>query len=140
MSCTSQKKLETEGVPFEIGQSTYQESLGGREESGTSAELKVNVSKAMTDMTFEKVYFRGHAMDCALKTEEGLSTLVATYKSTKELDPAVVKEGKKMQETFELEKDEAVVAYTNVDGKLKYVKVEGIKEKQPIIYKSRPRN
>lgn len=140
MSCTSQKKLETSNVPFETRQSTYQESLGGREESGTRAELKIVVAEQSDDMSFEKVYFRGRALDCKLISEEGTSALVSSYKSTKEIEAAMVKEGKKMKEAFDLQPDEAIIAFKKADGKLKYIKVEGVKEKAPILYKSKPRN
>jgi len=45
-----------------------------------------------------------------------------------------------MQGTFELQSDEAVIAYKKVDGKLKYTKVEGVKEKAPVLFQSKPRN
>lgn len=137
MSCSSQKQLETTDIPFEIGQSTFQKWSGGKEESGTGAELKIVISEAMNDMTVEKVYFRGRAMDCELKTEEGMTSIIATYKSK---DVSNDDDGKKMQEAFELQPTEAVLAYQKADGKVKYVKVEGIKEKAPVLYKSRPRN
>lgn len=137
MSCSSQKQLETTDIPFEIGQSTFQKWSGGREESGTGAELKIIISEAMNDMTVEKVYFRGRAMDCELKTEEGVSSIIASYKSN---DVSIDDDGEKMQEAFELQPTEAVLAYQKTDGKVKYVKVEGIKDKAPVLYKNRPRN
>jgi len=70
INCTSQKKLETSDIPFVIGQSTFQTWSGGREESGTGAELRIIVSEDLNDMSFEKIYFRGRAMDCELKTRQ----------------------------------------------------------------------
>lgn len=140
INCTSQKKLETSDIPFVIGQSTFQTWSGGREESGTGAELRIIVSEDLNDMSFEKIYFRGRAMDCELKTEDGLSALIASYKKGKTTDVPADKEGMKMQGTFELQSDEAVIAYKKVDGKLKYTKVEGVKEKAPVLFQSKPRN
>ncbi len=141
MSCSSQKQLETNTIPFEIGQSSFQKWSGGREESGTGAELKIIVSEALQeDMSFEKIYFRGRALDCELKTKDGISAIVATYKRNETTNALNDKEGNKMQESFELQPDQAIIAFKKADEKLKYVKVIGIKEKVPVLYKGRPQN
>ncbi len=140
IGCTSQKKLETSGIPFEIGQSSFQPWSGGREESGSGAELKISIAEAMNDMSFEKIYFRGRALQCEIKTENGLSTLVAAYTKKGTTEMPDEKEGIKMQEMFQLQPDEAIVAFKTLDSKLKYTKVSDIKEKAPILYRSRPKN
>lgn len=141
MSCSSQKQLETNTLPFEIGQSSFQKWSGGREESGTGAELKIIVSEALQeDLSFEKIYFRGRALDCKLKTENGISAIISAYKDDEKANMAHDKDGKKMQESFELQPDQAIIAFKEADEKLKYTKVNGIKEKAPILYKGRPKN
>ncbi len=137
MGCTSQKKLETNDIPFEFGQSSFQKWSGGREESGSGAELKIIISGPLKDMSFEKVYFRGRSLDCTLKTEKGLSAIVASYDTN---DISIDKDGKKMQEVFNLQTNEAVLAFKKSDDKLKYAKVKSIKEIAPVLYKGRPRN
>lgn len=139
MSCASQK-LETNNIPFEIGQSSFQRWSGGMEASGTGAELKIIISEPMADMSFEKIYFRGRAFDCELKTENGISAIVASYKHDESTNSLVDKDGAKMQETFELQPDQAIIAFLQGAEKLKYVKVDSIKEKAPILYKGRPKN
>lgn len=139
MSCSSQKQLQTTDIPFEIGQSSFEKWLGGREKTGTGVELKIIISEAMNDMTVEKIYFRGHALDCELTTKDGISTITASFKQNTTTDTAIDKEGEKMQETFELQASEAILAYQKADEELKYVKVEGIKEKAPVLFQSRPK-
>ena len=137
MGCTSQKKLETTDIPFKIDQSSFQKWSGGREESGSGAELKIIISGTLKDMSFEKVYFRGRSLDCTLKTENGLSAIVASHETNNIL---IDKDGKKMQEVFKLQPNEAVLAFKKGDDKLKYAKVKSIKEIAPILYKGRQRN
>ena len=45
-----------------------------------------------------------------------------------------------MQEVFNLQPNEAVLAFKKSDDKLKYAKVKSIKEIAPVLYKGRPRN
>jgi len=140
MSCSSQKKLETTSIPFELGNSTFQKTMGGREETGTDAELRINVSENLKDLAFEKIYFRGQALDCELRTKDDASSIVAIYKITETSEMSSDTDGKKMQEMFKLQTNEAVLAYKIDNDKLKYVKIENIKEKAPILFKEMPKN
>jgi len=140
MSCTSQKKLETNNIPFEIGQSSVQNWSGGREESGSGAELKIIISEVLEGMSFEKVYFRGLALNCELKKEEGLPTIVASFKRDELTNTNVDKDGEEIQKTFELQPNQAILAYKRAGEKTKFTKIDNIKEKPPVLYKGRPRN
>ncbi len=139
LNCSSQK-LETANIPFTLEQSSFKEILGGREETGVSSELRIKVLKDSNDIKFEKLYFRGRSLACDVETKNDLNTILARYSSKEEIDEAASKDGLKMQKKFELKKDEAILAYRDADGKLKYMKVEGIKEKAPIARPSRPKN
>ncbi len=139
LNCSSQK-LETANIPFTMEQSSFKTILGGREETGVESELRIKVSEDANDIQFEKVYFRGRTLDCQVNTKNDINTILARFSSKEKMDEAAAKEGLKMQKKFELKKDEAVLAYTDSDGKLKYIKVEGIKEKAPIAMPSRPKN
>ncbi len=140
-SCASQNKLETANIPFELGTSSFQEWTGGREESSSGGELKISVSELATEgLTFEKVYFRGRAMDCELMKGEESTSIVSSYKINDGTKANLGKEGEKMLETFEVKGTEAILGYKTAAGKMKYVKVSGIKEKAPLLYSSRPKN
>jgi len=92
------------------------------------------------NITFEKVYFRGRTMDCKLQTKDDVHTIAASYKSDDQTNIATNEEGIKMQKMFELGPNQAVLAYRKTDGKLKYMKVENIKQKKPVMFMSRPKN
>jgi hypothetical protein len=140
MSCSSQKKLEINNIPFEISHSSIQKWSGGKEVSGTGGELIIVLSNEMKNTSFEKIYFRGRALDCELKTDNDLFSIIASYKRNKNANISVDADGKKMQDTFELQPDQAIIAY-RIDGeKLKYFKITGIKEKAQLLYRGRPKN
>ena len=131
VSCSSQKKLQTQ-VPFEIGKATCQQWLGGREESGIRTILKIPISGIDVN-TFEmkEVFFRGEKVPVVTKEEDGITYAVADIPNSKG-DSAEAKD-------LMLEATEAVLSYTE-NGKLRYTKITGIKDRQPIIYKDKPKN
>lgn len=139
LNCSSQK-LETAKIPFTMEQSSFKEIISGKEETGVESELRIKVLEDANDIQFEKVYFRGLALDCQVNTKNDVNTILAKYSSKDTMNETASKDGLKMQKKFELKKDEAILAYTDTDGKIKYVKVEGIKEKAPVAYPSRPKN
>ncbi len=140
-SCSSQKKLESlSDVPFKIEQCTVQEWVGGRAESGSGVDLKINLSEDLAGLDFEKIYFRARALDCKLMTENNASVLVASYSTDEIANGTVEKQGEKMKKMFEIDTNEAVLAYKNGENKLKYVKITNIKEVAPKIYQGRPQN
>ncbi len=140
-SCASQNTLETTNIPFKVGSSSFQEWTGGREESGAGGELNISMSELPEEaITFEKVYFRGRAMNCKLMKGEENTALVSSFKLEDGSKAGLGKDVQKMLDTFEVKGTEAIIAYTAEDGKTKYVKVTGIKEKAPRIYSSRPKN
>jgi hypothetical protein len=140
MSCSSQKKLEINNIPFEVSNSNFQKWSGGKEASGTGGELKIVISEEMQNTTIEKIYFRGRALYCELKTADNVSSIVASYTKNENANAISDTAGKKMQDTFELKPDQAIIAYKMDGEKLKYYKIAGIKEKEPILYRGRPKN
>lgn len=130
-NCTSQKKLHTE-APFEIGKATSQPYVGGREESGSGTELRIQVSLLEnSEVELNEIYFRGKQVKAIVNTIENQKMIVVRIpnnipESTETLD-------------LKLNADEAVVSY-NENGEVKYVKISSIKQKQPLIYKGAPQN
>ena len=130
-SCTSQKKLQTE-TPFKIGESSSQPYVGGREESGSGTELRIPVSLLEnSDIELNEVYFRGKQVKAFVNTVDNQNMIVVRIPNN----------NPESSETLDLKlnTDEAVISY-NEDGEMKYAKVNGIKQKQPLIYKGAPKN
>ena len=130
-SCTSQKKLQTE-IPFDIGKATCQQYVGGREESGSGTELKIPVSLLdNSDIEVSEVYFRGKQVKALVHTVENKKVIVVR----------IPKDSPESAETLDLSlnSDEAVISYLE-NGVIRYAKVKGIKQKQPLIYKGAPKN
>lgn len=130
-SCTSQKNLQTE-IPFEIGKATCQQYVGGREESGSGIELRIPVSLMdNSEIKVGEVYFRGKQVKALMDTIEDNKVIVVRM-------PDNSPESSETK-SFSLKIDEAIVSYLE-NGETKYTKVEGIKQKQPLIYKGAPKN
>ncbi|APQ17401.1 hypothetical protein A9200_00370 [Maribacter hydrothermalis] len=130
-SCTSQKKMQTK-TPFKIGNATSQQYIGGREESRSGTELRIPLSFSNTiEIKINHVFFRGKEAQSALDTLENEKVLVVKMPNDLiESSEAI---------NLKLKFDEAVISY-NENGETKYAKVQGIKQKQPLIYKSAPKN
>jgi len=139
ISCNSQKKLQTTNLPFSVDQSYVQSWAGGRAESGSGVDLKINLEAALHNMTVEKVYFRGRALDCKMLIENNKTIISSSYKTDSTTRNKADKAGTKMKKKFELNGDEAIISYRDAKTNLRYMKVENIKEKTPILYKSKPR-
>jgi len=111
-----------------------QEWTGGTAESGSGHTVKIAIESMQSkEVSMEQLYFRGKVSD--LKEEEGsdgIAYLVAKFTKKQE-----VKSQKEYP--FKLSSDEAVIAYS-YQNKTKFYKISGIKEKDPIIYSSRPQN
>ena len=130
-SCTSQKKLQTE-TPFEIGKASSQPYVGGREESGSGTELRIPVSFLnTTDIEIKEIYFRGKQVKALVNTVDNQEMIVVRIPNN----------NPESYETLDLKlnTDEAVISY-NENGEKKYAKINGIKQKQPLIYKGAPKN
>ncbi|MDF4201528.1 hypothetical protein PXD56_01090 [Maribacter sp. SA7] len=130
-SCTSQKKLQTE-TPFEIGNATCQKYTGGREESGSGTELRIPVSLLEnSDIELNEVYFRGKQVKAVVNTVDNQKMILVRIPNNNPESSETLK--------LALNTDEAVISY-NENGEVKYAKVDGIKQKQPLIYKGAPKN
>jgi hypothetical protein len=155
--CSSQKKLQAE-APFAVEGASCQEYAAGREESGTGFLLKLPVELEEQDsISFDKVYFRGHILSTTLKEDNGDFSLEYDYNTTtehkKEIEmhadatkevgnqPPKLKTSEELNFPFELNADEAVVAYTEAKSKkVKYIKISGIKDMPVQNFRSRPQN
>jgi hypothetical protein len=144
--CSSQKKL-AKTAPFEMGQVTCQSWTGGRAESGSGIKLEIPVlSENMDTMKMQQAFFRGKVADISMSTLEGKWMASANFmnKSTEKPDMVMHSDSKQevgnqpptLQEKFpfEIGDNECVISYMDGD-KVKYYKIEGVKEKKPLIYK-----
>ena len=152
--CSSQKKLDV-NAPFSIEQPSCTPYAGGREASGSGFVLRLPISAmANSDITFEKVYFRGHILTPELLMEEKQQLLYCRYQRTPAEKPDIIMHADPMKEVgnqppaekvgtkefpFELKAEEAVIAY-RLEGKTKYTKISGIKDKTPDLLPTRPQN
>lgn len=144
--CSSQKKL-VDTPPFEMGQATCQSWTGGRAETGSGIKLEIPLlSENMENMQMQQAYFRGMMADVSMDSNDGKWMAKANFRnqSSEKIDMVMHADPKeevgnqppkkKEKFPFELGDDQCVVSYMDGDT-IKYFKIEGIKEKKPLIYK-----
>ena len=154
--CSSQKKLTT-APPFSINNPSYQQYVGGREESGTGFILQLPVDvEAGNEIDFLEVFFKGHVLEAEIKEDGENLRIVCNYKDTSEdKKPDIIMHSDPKEEVgnqppgsinrknadfpFDLNRDEAVVSYKVMTGdpknnKVTYFKITGIKSKPSRIY------
>ncbi|SIQ05503.1 hypothetical protein [Maribacter ulvicola] len=130
-SCSSQKKLQVE-TPFKIGKATCQQYTSGREESGSGTELRIPVLLLENSgVELNEVYFRGKQVKAIVNTVDNQKMIVVR------ISKGIAKSSENLD--LELNTDEAIISY-NENGRIKYAKVNDIKQKQPLIYKGAPKN
>ncbi|MEO0572828.1 MAG: hypothetical protein AAF039_14065 [Bacteroidota bacterium] len=145
-SCSSQKKM-VDQPPLELGKASCQSWLGGRPEAGSGLLLEVPIlSGDMGNVKLQQAYFRGKIAAVIMESTENGWVAKANFKNQNTGKPDMVMHSDSKQEVgnqppklngkfpFELNPDQCVLSYMDADT-LKYFKVEGIKEKQPLIYK-----
>ncbi|WP_158975087.1 hypothetical protein [Cellulophaga sp. L1A9] len=156
-SCASQKKLQQE-PPFVIEEPTCQKWIGGKEESATGITVIFPITQIMDEnVSFQHLYFRGHVTTVKKEIIAGKQFVSAKIETKKIPRPDIIMHADPRKEVgnqpphlkkepvteypYELNDDEAVLSYIEEDGKkVKYTKITGIKEKQALIYSSKPRN
>ena len=144
--CSSQKKL-VKNAPFEMGQGTCQSWTGGRPETGSGMKLEIPVlSESMSSIKMQQAFFRGKVADISMNTMDGKLIATANFMNANSAKPDIVmhadakkevgNQPPKLQEKlpFEIGENECVISYIDGD-KVKYYKIEGVKEKKPLIYK-----
>ncbi|WP_196887156.1 hypothetical protein [Aureivirga sp. CE67] len=145
IQCKSQKvdstpKLTTE-IPFKIDKATIQKWVGGRPNAGgTNVKLYLSDVK---DVEFKEIYFRGKKTALkAFNNDKNRSgtNLVAAFNKERKKDinlsgNSKEEYGNKAKEMipFELTAKQAVISYKE-DGKLKYYKINSMRELEPIYY------
>jgi len=130
-SCASQKNLQTE-IPFELGKATCFQYIGGLEESGSGTELRIPLSifdNAVVEV--QHVYFRGKEAKASMRMLENKQVVVVRI-------PNNLPESSETKK-LALESDEAVLSYKE-NGETKFTKVQDIKQKPPLLYKSAAKN
>jgi hypothetical protein len=156
-SCASQKQIEAK-PPFVIENPTSQKWIGGKEESGTGLEVILPITQIMDEnVSFQHLYFRNQITILKIEIIDGKRFAIAKVHTQKTQMPDIIMHADPKKEVgnhppslknktvtafpYELKNDEAVLSYIEEDGKkVKYTKITGIKEKQPLLYSSKPRN
>ncbi len=152
MGCSSQKKIMAE-APLEISKSVVKEWYGGREESGTGFLLEVSLADSEETLKWRQAYFRGKVSDLELVKENGRLMIVGKFNHTTTTKPDIIMDADPKKEVgnqppslnkdekfpFDLSPSEAILSYEE-GGKVKYFKVEDIKEGKPALYQQKPRN
>lgn len=144
--CSSQKKL-VDNPPFEMGQATCQSWTGGRAETGSGTLLEISLlGENMPEMKMQQAYFRGMMAEVSIDSNDGDWIAKANFKnqSSNKMDMVMHADPKeevgnqppmeKEKFPFELSDNQCVISYMDGDM-IKYFKIEGIKEKKPLIYK-----
>lgn len=150
-SCSSQKKLVAK-VPFTIGNGYCQEWTGGKEESGKGMLVKIPVSE-IEGYILEDIYFRGQMGKVSMVEENGQKYAVTNLQKLGSAKPDIIMHADPKQEVgnqpprlknkeelsfpFELKDSEAVLSFYK-NGKTKYYKVSGIKDRAALVYPSKP--
>ena len=117
---------------FEVGQAMCQNWVGGKEVSGSGTSLIIPVELGVVPpIAFEEVFFRGKQVPAMLITENENNYIKAEITDKTE--------NSKETNHWNLESTEAILSYFENEV-LKYTKITGIKEKQPLLYNSRPKN
>ncbi|WP_394747945.1 hypothetical protein [Spongiimicrobium salis] len=152
-SCASQKKLET-AAPFKMGSASSQAWTGGVESSGSGYTLKVAMEELSPNVEFRDIYFRGQIglvemeevdgkMYCKAKLikKAGKPDIISHKDAAKEAgnQPPALNTSVKKQFPFEVNKDEAVLRYTE-GNKTRYIKISNIKELAPKVYSGIQKN
>lgn len=143
--CSSQKKL-VEDPPFEVGDASCQAWVGGRAESGSGTKLEIPISGGLSaDMAMQQAFFRGKIAKIKVETKEGMTLATANFMNSNEDKPDMVMHADSTKEVgnqppklnkefpFELQADECVISYIDGD-KVRYTKINDIKEKKPLVY------
>ncbi len=143
--CNSQKKL-VENPPFETGEATCQQWVGGRAESGSGTLLQIPLSNDnVGQRKLQKAYFRGKVADIKMKSNDGVWFAEANFKKKRTNKPDITMHRDPKKEVgnqpppikeefpFELGESECVISYEE-EGKTKYFKISDIKEKKPLLY------
>ncbi|NNC33939.1 MAG: hypothetical protein HKO09_03580 [Croceitalea sp.] len=144
-ACSSQKKLAND-PPFEVGKTTCQKWVGGLAESGTGMLLEIPISNMATDgVVMHQAYFRGMVTNLNLENHEGQKIAKANFMNKKNQKPDMIMSGNSLDEVgnqapkqkekfpFDLSPDQCVISYME-GNTVKYIKIQGIKEKRPLIY------
>lgn len=152
--CSSQKKIEAK-APFTVENATCESFVGGREESGSGFVVKMPITaEANTDISYQKIYFRGHILSLQEVSDQGDIVLEGVYHREDAAKPDIIMHADPKKEVgnqppklksekkdfpFSLNPDQAIVEYTQ-GGDTKYFMIEGIKDKSQRILPGRPNN
>lgn len=148
-SCSSSQKLQKE-IPFAVTSATCQEWVAGVQGGGSGINVTfVADNLAENNIQLDSIFFRGQKAAVMMLEEKGKKNCSARFVTPKLEKPDIImhKDPKKefgnkppkLQEKipFELADNEAVISYTQA-GKVKYFKIENIKQKSKLFYPSAP--
>lgn len=143
--CSSVQKLEQDSS-IDFGEVYCQKWVAGIKEGGSGINLFIPVTKSVSEVQLDSVYFRGKVTKMILSHDK--SHYVGRFQNVIEKSKDIIMSSDPKEEygnavpqlpekiPFELELTECVISYK--DKKTKYVKIGGIKEKPMLSYPSAP--
>ena len=140
--CSSQKKL-SDKAPFEMGPATCQPWTGSGAEAGSGLLLEIPIlSEDLNGAQLKQAFFRGKIADINLESLETGWVAKANFREQKIEKPDIIMHADPKKEIgnrppqpkkkfpFVLDADQCVLSYMEGET-LKYVKIEGVAEKNP---------
>ena len=131
--------------PFQWSEATYQSWVGDKPETDSGLVLEIPIQSNSTNLKLHKAFFRGKITDIDMKTTDSGIMAQANFMNQMIKKPNIVMHADSRQEIgnqpptlqeafpFDLEDDECVLSYQE-DGKTKYFKIDGVKEKKSLLY------
>jgi hypothetical protein len=156
MSCSSQKKLETD-PPVTVERPTVEYWAGGREESGSGLKFQARWNpKDPSAIIVDSLYFRGLVIKLYQEETETGFLITGQYAASGFEKSDFIMHADSLREVgnqppmpladgpdfpFDLKPDEAVISYLKKStSKKHYFKISGVVEKAGRIYPGRTKN
>lgn len=146
--CSSAQKLQKE-APIQVKQAYYQSWVAGIQGGGSGINLFIEFeAHPKTKIQFDSIYFKGRASKIEIKPDN-VNLLIGRFSSSSNQKQDIVMSNeaygeygnkppvKKNAIPFELMDGQCVISYKE-KNKIKYFKVDGIKQKQTLYYPSAP--
>ena len=118
-----------------MDQPYFQNWIAGVKNGGSGINIFIPVTNLKTNITLDSLYFRGNKV--LLETKPNNPNLFVGRILTEANQNEDFSPNTEEETSFDLKENEAVIIYTEND-KMKYYKIENIKEKQTEYFPSAP--
>jgi len=143
ISCNSNKPVFEENPPFKLQEASYQYWLAGVQEAGRGIHIELNFEEIQQGVNVEIIFFRGQKHNL-IQDKNDHKTFRTSYTFPQKEDVILDSDSFKEMDNprpsldskfpFELQHDEAVIAYTK-SGKTVYYKLT-LNKKEAVAYPS----